>query len=93
SSLLRFAHKTSKNRRLGDFYLTNCVRMPDNSGFYGFFAKKGRKNLQAQQAASSRGHFVSDCTCGFFAQCAFGTPSYKKSRSIGMLYSSSIRSL
>jgi hypothetical protein len=50
SSLLRFAHKTSKNRRLGGFYLTNCVRMPDNSGFYGFFSKKGHKNLQVQQA-------------------------------------------
>jgi hypothetical protein len=24
--------------------------MLDNSGFYGFFAKKGRKNLQVQQA-------------------------------------------
>jgi hypothetical protein len=52
-SLWRFAHKTSKNRRLGGFYLTNCLaasaaRMPDNSGFYGFFAKKGRKNLQVQ---------------------------------------------
>jgi hypothetical protein len=23
----------------------------------------------------SRGHFVSDCTCGFFAQCAFGALS------------------
>jgi hypothetical protein len=27
--------------------------MPDNRGFYGFFAKKGRKNLQAQQAPST----------------------------------------
>jgi hypothetical protein len=27
--------------------------MPDNSGFYGFFAKKGHKNLQAQQAPRS----------------------------------------
>ncbi|MDR1905070.1 MAG: hypothetical protein LBQ88_22670, partial [Treponema sp.] len=48
------------------------------------------ENIQhAALLPSSRGHFVSDCTCGFFAQCAFGTPSCKKSRSMGMLYSSS----
>jgi hypothetical protein len=27
--------------------------MPDNRGFYGFFAKKGHKNLQVQQAPRS----------------------------------------
>jgi hypothetical protein len=39
SSLLRFAHKTSKNRPQGDFLPCKLPKQP-------------RKNLQAQQAAS-----------------------------------------
>jgi hypothetical protein len=27
--------------------------MPDNRGFYGFFQRKNRKNLQVRQAASA----------------------------------------
>jgi hypothetical protein len=31
--------------------------MPDNRGFYGFFAKKDHKNLQVPQAPRSLWHF------------------------------------
>jgi hypothetical protein len=56
SSLLRFAHKISKNRRLGDFYPANCVE-PKLRGspvivvFMVFFNEKNHKNPHAQQAA------------------------------------------
>jgi hypothetical protein len=39
-SLLRFAHKTPKNRRLGDFYPANSERMLNNRVFYDFFIEK-----------------------------------------------------
>jgi murein DD-endopeptidase MepM/ murein hydrolase activator NlpD len=48
SRLLRFAHKISKNLRLGDFLSLNLPKQPINPDFYG---TSGRKNLQAQQAA------------------------------------------
>jgi hypothetical protein len=57
SSLLRFAHKTPKNRLQGDFLPCKLPgeptvrKQPDNRGFYGFFQRKNRKNLQVQQAA------------------------------------------
>jgi hypothetical protein len=51
--LLRFAHKILKNRLAGDFYPANSERMPNNRGFYGFFQRKNRKNLQVQQAPMS----------------------------------------
>jgi hypothetical protein len=47
-SLLRFAHKTLKNRRLGDFLPCKLRKEPDNRGF---FAASSAKNPQAQQAA------------------------------------------
>jgi murein DD-endopeptidase MepM/ murein hydrolase activator NlpD len=55
-SLLRFAHKITKNRLKVDFLpckLRSDQRSaePDNRGFDGFFNGKGRKNLQVQQAA------------------------------------------
>jgi hypothetical protein len=50
SSLLRFAHKTSKNRRLGDFLPLKLRKQPINRGFCD---TKWRKNLQVQQAARS----------------------------------------
>jgi hypothetical protein len=53
SSLLRFAHKTSKNRRLGDFLPLKLREQPLNRGFCG---TKRRKNLQVQQAARSLPH-------------------------------------
>jgi hypothetical protein len=49
---LRFAHKTSKNRLQGDFLPCKLPKQPINRGFYGFFQRKNRKNLQAQQADS-----------------------------------------
>jgi hypothetical protein len=49
SSLLRFAHKISKNRRLGDFLPYKLPKQPMNRGFCG---TKCRKNPQVQQAAS-----------------------------------------
>jgi hypothetical protein len=50
--LLRFASKTSKNRRSGDFLLYKLRKEPDNRGFCG---TKWRENLQAQQAPRSQG--------------------------------------
>jgi hypothetical protein len=38
--LLRFAHKTSKNRRLGDFLPCKLRKEPVYRGFYGFFLLK-----------------------------------------------------
>jgi hypothetical protein len=52
-SLLRFAHKTSKNRRLGDFLPLKLRKQPYNRGFDGFFNEKSQKNLQVQQAAAA----------------------------------------
>jgi hypothetical protein len=49
SSLLRFAHKTSKNRRWGDFLPLKLCKQPMYRVFYGTM---WRKNLQVQQAAS-----------------------------------------
>jgi hypothetical protein len=49
-SLLRFAHKTLKNRLQGDFLPCKLRKEPNNCGFYGFFQRKNRKNLQVQQA-------------------------------------------
>jgi hypothetical protein len=50
--LLRFAHKTSKNRLKGDFLPCKLPKQPMNRGFYGFFQRKNRKNLQVRQAPS-----------------------------------------
>jgi hypothetical protein len=52
SSLLRFAYKPFKNRRLGDFLPCKLRKEPDNRGFYGFSKGKSHKNLQVQQAPS-----------------------------------------
>jgi hypothetical protein len=46
--LSRFARKTPKNRRLGDFLPCKLPKQPLNRGFCG---TKWRKNLQVQQAA------------------------------------------
>jgi hypothetical protein len=51
SNLLRFALKTYKNRRLGDFLPCKLRKQPINCGFCGFFTGKSHKNLQVQQAA------------------------------------------
>jgi hypothetical protein len=45
-SLLRFARKTPKNRRLGDFLPHKLRKQPDNRGF---FAASSAKNPQVQQ--------------------------------------------
>jgi flagellar biosynthetic protein FlhB len=47
-SLLRFARKTSKNRRLGDFLPCNLRKQPDNRDIY---AASSAKNPPVQQAA------------------------------------------
>ncbi|MDR2176551.1 MAG: hypothetical protein LBP20_00725, partial [Treponema sp.] len=49
SSLLRFAHKTQKNRLSADFLPCKLRKQPDNRGF---FAASSAKNPQVQQAAS-----------------------------------------
>jgi hypothetical protein len=49
-SLLRFAHKTQKNRLKADFLPYKLRKQPDNRGF---FAASSVKNPQVQQAASS----------------------------------------
>jgi hypothetical protein len=46
SSLLRFAHKTSKNRRLCDFLPLKLRKEPDNRGFDGFSTKKAIKTYK-----------------------------------------------
>ena len=51
SSLLRFALKTQKNRRSGDFLPCKLRKEPINRGFFGTLC---RKNLQVQQAPSTR---------------------------------------
>jgi peptide/nickel transport system permease protein len=50
SSLLRFAHKTFKNRQSGDFLPCKLHKEPDNRGFDGFFSEKSHQNLQVKQA-------------------------------------------
>jgi hypothetical protein len=50
--LLRFAHKISKNRRLGDFLPYKLQKHAHKSGF---LASLDEKNPQAQQAAR---HFL-----------------------------------
>jgi hypothetical protein len=50
SSLLRFAHKTPKNRLLVDFLPYKLRKQLDN---WGFFAASSAKNPQVQQAASA----------------------------------------
>jgi 2-polyprenyl-3-methyl-5-hydroxy-6-metoxy-1,4-benzoquinol methylase len=52
SSLLRFAHETSKNRLQGDFLPCKLRKEPNNRGFCVFFTGKRHKNLQVQQAAT-----------------------------------------
>jgi hypothetical protein len=51
-SLLRFARKTPKNRRLGDFLPCKLRKQPNNRGF---FAASSAKNPQVQQAAREAG--------------------------------------
>jgi hypothetical protein len=47
--LLRFAHKTFKNRLQGDFL---PIKLPKQPVYGGFFTVSSAKNLQVQQAAS-----------------------------------------
>jgi hypothetical protein len=50
--VLRFAHKTFKNRLQGDFLLCKLPKQPINRGFYAIFQQKRHKSLQVQQAVS-----------------------------------------
>jgi hypothetical protein len=65
--LLRFARKTPKNRRSGDFLPCKLRKQPD---YRGFFAASSAKNPQAQQAARSL------LLMGFFVEKAIKTPPF-----------------
>jgi hypothetical protein len=45
--LLRFSHKTIKNRLKVDFLLCKLRKEPDNRGFYDFFSEKAIKPTNA----------------------------------------------
>jgi SAM-dependent methyltransferase len=69
-SLLGFAHKTLKNRRLGDFLPCKLRKEPDNRGFDGFFSEKSHQNLQVQQAPSVPALLDIGCAYGPFLAAA-----------------------